>query len=288
MNRLLIWWYEYRTLLKVIGGAMVLIGAVYAVVEIPHRQAAPLKAKIQRERDSLPPHERLKLEHDARKLEHDARTALIQGLGGAALLISLLFTWRSIRVTERNLQITQDTAAKNLAIAQDGQITERYTRAVEQLGSDKLEVRLGAIYALERIARDSERDHWPIMEILTAYVREHAAWKEEEPSSQEDAVPSEMQPTQGNPSLPTLAPDIQAVLTVLGRRTHTYLGLNPTSALFGAISTAGPVWMKENSAFSFRIAHHRLVQRPQSSSLSAIAIPRDERYGWRTLSFLSL
>ena len=63
-------------------------------------------------------------------------------------------------------------------------------------------------------------------------------------------------------------------------------GLNPTSARSGAISAAEPVQMKANSAFSFRIAHHRLVQKPQSSSLSAIGILRDERYGWRTLSFL--
>jgi uncharacterized protein YjbI with pentapeptide repeats len=35
-------------------------------------------------------------------------------------------------------------------------------------------VRLGGIYALERIARDSEYDHWPVMEILTAFVREQA------------------------------------------------------------------------------------------------------------------
>jgi hypothetical protein len=140
-----------------------------------------------------------------------------------------LFTWRSIRVTERNLQITQenlritqDTATKNLAIAQDGQITERFTRAIEHLGSDKLEVRLGAIYALERIARDSERDHWPIMEILTAYVRENASWNEEEQPLQEGIVPSETQPTQSNQSWPKPATDIQAILTVLGRRTRTY------------------------------------------------------------------
>ena len=31
-------------------------------------------------------------------------------------------------------------------------------------GDEKLEVRLGGIYALERIARDSEKDHGPIME----------------------------------------------------------------------------------------------------------------------------
>ena len=35
-------------------------------------------------------------------------------------------------------------------------------------------IRLGGIYALERIAKDSEKDHGPIMEVLTAYVRENA------------------------------------------------------------------------------------------------------------------
>jgi len=36
------------------------------------------------------------------------------------------------------------------------------------------EVRIGGIYALERIAQDSLRDHVQIMEILTAYIRENA------------------------------------------------------------------------------------------------------------------
>ncbi|MEI4231750.1 pentapeptide repeat-containing protein [Roseovarius sp. D22-M7] len=37
-----------------------------------------------------------------------------------------------------------------------------------------LEVRIGAIYALERIAQDSDRDHVQIMEILCAYIRQNA------------------------------------------------------------------------------------------------------------------
>lgn len=62
---------------------------------------------------------------------------------------------------------------------EQGHITDRYTKAIEQLGKldgDKpnIEIRLGAIYALERIARDSPRDHWTIMEVLTAYVRQNA------------------------------------------------------------------------------------------------------------------
>ncbi|HXT93389.1 MAG TPA: hypothetical protein VN714_29505 [Trebonia sp.] len=47
----------------------------------------------------------------------------------------------------------------------------------EQLGSDRLDVRLGAIYALERIMIDSERDHPTIVEVLAAFVREHCPKK---------------------------------------------------------------------------------------------------------------
>ena len=64
------------------------------------------------------------------------------------------------------------------------------------------------------------------------------------------------------------------------------IGLNPTSALPEAISTTGPVWMKENNLFSFRIAPHHLVLRPQTSLPGGLGIPGDERYGERTLSFL--
>jgi hypothetical protein len=68
-----------------------------------------------------------------------------------------------------------DTAAERHGMQtqadQDRRITDNFIKAVELLGSDKLEARLGAIYALERIACESKRDHWPIMETLTAYVR---------------------------------------------------------------------------------------------------------------------
>jgi hypothetical protein len=46
-----------------------------------------------------------------------------------------------------------------------------YLGANDSEGKKQFETRLGGIYALERIAKDSEADHWPIMEILTAYVR---------------------------------------------------------------------------------------------------------------------
>jgi hypothetical protein len=54
-------------------------------------------------------------------------------------------------------------------------VTDRYTKAIEQFGSDKLDVRVGGTYALERIAHDSARDHPTVMEVcsLRSYVSAH-------------------------------------------------------------------------------------------------------------------
>lgn len=59
-------------------------------------------------------------------------------------------------------------------------ITESFSKAIEQLGSDRLEVRLGGIYSLERISKESPGDYWTVMENLTAFVRERTRQTEEE------------------------------------------------------------------------------------------------------------
>jgi len=119
---------------------------------------------------------------------------------------------------------------KQILISQEGQITERFTRAIDQLGSGKLEIQLGGIYALERIARDSEKDHWPIMEVLTAYVREHSSWKEGQSSDNESILSNLLiKPyTEHNKEnyllrITKIAPAIQAIMTIIGRRTRTFL-----------------------------------------------------------------
>src|SRR5215218_5855243 len=84
-------------------------------------------------------------------------------------------------------------------VAEQGHITDRFTKAVEQLGSDKLEVRLGGIYALERVARDSRRDHGPIMETLTAFVRENAPWPPRESAEGLEGLLAEAIPANGRP-----------------------------------------------------------------------------------------
>lgn len=113
--------------------------------------------------------------------------------------------------------------------AEQGHITDRFTKAIEQLGSEKMAVRLGAIYALERLSRDSQEDHWTIMEVLTAYVRDNAPWPPKRASGNpfvelqaRDAdvvVAADEGPEQAD-GQEKMRPstDIQASLTVLGRR----------------------------------------------------------------------
>jgi hypothetical protein len=136
------------------------------------------------------------------KLQNDVRTTLLQGVGGLAVLIGAFFTYRQVQTSRRQLEI-----------AQHGQVTERFTRAIDQLGHENLDVRLGGIYALERIANDSAQDRTTVTEVLTAFIRGHAPWPPSRPGQYaKDAPILEM------PYMRYRAADVQAALTVLGRQ----------------------------------------------------------------------
>jgi hypothetical protein len=142
----------------------------------------------------------------------EAITLLFQAVGGTALLLGAYFTWQQLLTSRSELRATEQS-----------QITERFTRAIDQLGKSdspsegksateasrsNLAIRLGGIYALERIAKDSKEDYSVVMEVLAAFVRENARWSA----------------NQENPELTFqgLQPDVQAALTVIGRRTVAY------------------------------------------------------------------
>jgi hypothetical protein len=91
--------------------------------------------------------------------------------------------------------------ARNFALSRQGQVTDRFTKAVDQLGSKEFDVTIGGIYALERIARDSARDRPTVMEVLAAFVRQHSR---EASSLPEGAI--------------TTGPSVQTAVTVIGRR----------------------------------------------------------------------
>jgi hypothetical protein len=64
--------------------------------------------------------------------------------------------------------------ARTYSLSREGHVTDRYTSAVSQLGSDSPYVRVGGIYALERIGHDSHRDRKTIIYVLGAFIRERS------------------------------------------------------------------------------------------------------------------
>ena len=96
--------------------------------------------------------------------------------------------------------------ARNFTLSRGGQVTDRYTKAIEQLGSKDLDVRIGGIYALDRVARDSARDHPTVMEVLTAFIRERSPVLEQ-PADPRSKVQERF-----------TRPDVQAAVSVVGRR----------------------------------------------------------------------
>jgi uncharacterized protein YjbI with pentapeptide repeats len=138
----------------------------------------------------------------------DTRTALLAGVIGAGALLTFWLNSKVYRIT-----------VQTLAVTERGQITERFNKAIDHLGSDKLDLRLGGIYALERIAKDSDDDRDTIAEVLTAFVRQRSPWPPSQPGQYRDDFPTDQQP-----QLRTRAADIQAALTVLGRGGFTRQG----------------------------------------------------------------
>ena len=141
-------------------------------------------------------------------------------ISGGAVIVNVYFAGRraeameeTAKATNRNAEAANrnaEAANQNAEAANQKQITERFSKAIEQLASDKPEVILGGIYTLERIARDSAPDQWTIMEVLTAFVRQNApVIKENESQSPEDKE-----------KFLKLRISIQACLTVIGERKH--------------------------------------------------------------------
>jgi uncharacterized protein YjbI with pentapeptide repeats len=178
-------WRVLRYPVLVLVGLLVLAGIAFLVWQVP----SALYEYVDNEKDRA-------------AAEASTRTGMIAGLAGLAALGSLAIT------------------ARTYQLSQQGQITERYTKAIEQLGSDKLDVRLGGIYALERIAYDSKRDHPTVVEMLSAFVRERTDPTRTEKLTMTDVVSAVLLWSRrlfSAPIRPTPATDVRIALTVLGR-----------------------------------------------------------------------
>jgi hypothetical protein len=95
--------------------------------------------------------------------------------------------------------VTYQGSLEDRRITQQRLMTERFAKATELLASRDRVTRIGAIFALERIAKDSPQDHWTIMELLSSYVEDKS-------------------PSVGINREEKTDTDVQSALKVIGRR----------------------------------------------------------------------
>ena len=151
----------------------------------PQRASGPARARRGRPRWARSPRPA------ATRPQRDWVQISITALPSLAAVIALVFTFLSIRETDAQLQVSQQ-----------GQITDRYNSAIANLGSPSIDVRLGGIYALQRLMQDSPRDQPTVVAVLCAFVRD---------STRQPPAKPEPQPK-------TPETDVQAALTVVVSR----------------------------------------------------------------------
>jgi uncharacterized protein YjbI with pentapeptide repeats len=128
---------------------------------------------------------------------YDARILVTTIAGGVVVSASLLYT------------------ALTYGLSVRGQIADRFSNALERLGSDELYVRMGGVHALEHVMRESLTQHNDVVEILTAFVRSrspYSRWKKQEQSDTTKSPGDAPDTREGA--------DVQAALTALARRPH--------------------------------------------------------------------
>jgi uncharacterized protein YjbI with pentapeptide repeats len=163
------------------GAAALFWGAWWAWWRLPKRQVDSLRLQI---RD---PKARADVEDNFRK-------TVGQVLGGAAVLIGAGLAYLQF---SQQQQASQQQFSQQQQASRDLLISNQVAKGFEQLGSDKVVVRLGGIYALEGVMNTSEQYYRPVLEALSAFVRDGTGTEK------------------GNGAPAT---EIQAALTVIGRR----------------------------------------------------------------------
>jgi uncharacterized protein YjbI with pentapeptide repeats len=165
------YWWVVDDIALGLGTGLALWGAWWFWWRLPKRQVDRLNLKI---RDA-------KARAD---VEDNFRKTIGQFMGGVAVLLGAGFAY---------LQFSEQQHAAHELL-----ISNQVSKGFEQFGSDNIRLRLGGIYALEGVMNASEPYSEPVLEALSAFVRDNT------------------RNTHTGDEKP--ATDIQAVLTVIGRR----------------------------------------------------------------------
>lgn len=165
------------TILLVIIGVLLMVLAVYLVPKWQTKRIIDFKAKRW-------------------EAENEFRKTLIQVFGGLIVVLSLLFTWRGMSQSQRNFE--------------KGQNITRFSQAISFLGANNTEQKIGGIYTLEQIAKESPENYLgTVIEVLSTFVRN----AEVEEIKEDAKEPNEKFLLGGF----KMKPETQIAMTVLGR-----------------------------------------------------------------------
>jgi uncharacterized protein YjbI with pentapeptide repeats len=139
--------------------------AILMTIAFPWILVGSISARLARKvPDSQPDKDQAEILSWSRNSALQAWTSTLLALGAIGTVGTLYFTARSVEATQASVEA-----------ANESNITDRYSRAVEQLSSGDVGVRVGGIYALRRLTVDSQRDEATIIAVLSAFLKARQA-----------------------------------------------------------------------------------------------------------------
>ncbi len=150
--------------------------------------------------------------------ESNSTTVRNIGFIVAGVLALVFAVWRGVLA-----QRQAETAQRQSETSQQGLLNERYQKGAEMLGSEVLSVRLGGIYALQRLAEEHPQQyHVEIMQLFCAFVR----------SPTGEAEFTILGHYENGDPVPGQREDVQAVMNAIDRRTDASISLEEASENF--------------------------------------------------------
>jgi uncharacterized protein YjbI with pentapeptide repeats len=136
---------------------IVFAALLVAIIYLPKWQAGTLEGGD----DKLTAQRNFEVEKERFRMEDDARKTLAQIIGGVLVLLGLVVTYNTYRVGVQKQDLDRDS-----------QVTDRFSKAITHLGDDKIAIRIGGLFELERIAKDSPRDASTTKQVIYAYLHD--------------------------------------------------------------------------------------------------------------------
>jgi hypothetical protein len=184
---------------------------------------------------------RMELRNERARLRNDSRSSLLQPFTILTIFATILFTWQQLQGQNKQREDQARQFTEQISLSRDGQIADRYTHAIDQLTSDRPEVRAGGLYALGEIANQGSRDapgtasglRVTIDQVVAGYLRSRFSLTHSETCQVQPikatvgstGVPeSFFNPVQVR-DFPRAPVDLDAAMTVLARRSPNTLAV---------------------------------------------------------------